>query len=161
MKPLGNNVVVKKKPREMVRPSGIIIPETASDPNSEWGVVVSGNEKVSEGREVLYFGKHCYAEGDMKLVHVKKILLCDGDVLEGNILYAPDTLYNVPETKLEIPDTSKRLNTEGEVVSIGADVEEVALGDPIVCRDGSPIHVILDQEDYLIVNEKNVLYVRK
>jgi co-chaperonin GroES (HSP10) len=75
MKPTGNSILVRPEPYERVTASGIIIPETASDPKMEWGVVVDGNGKVPDGSRVLYFGRHCFSKDGEKLVNVKKIVV--------------------------------------------------------------------------------------
>jgi co-chaperonin GroES (HSP10) len=74
MKALGNNILIKPKPRERVLASGIIVPETAKDPRIEWGEVVDGNNVVPTGSSVMYFGLKCFTNDGVKVVAVNKVL---------------------------------------------------------------------------------------
>lgn len=74
MKALGNNILIKPKPREHVLTSGIIIPSTAKDPRMEWGVVEDGNDVIPTGSNVLYLGLKCFTHNGVKVVSVSKIL---------------------------------------------------------------------------------------
>lgn len=77
MIPKGNNVTIKVEPRDKVRESGIIIPDTVTPKNQEWGecVAVSGNTEIEVGERVLFLGKGCKEENGIKLVPNIKLLL--------------------------------------------------------------------------------------
>ena len=77
MKPTVRNIIVKPKPRDKVLPSGIIIPDTASKPNQEWGEIVVGHGEYKAGMHVLYFNAKCFEKDEEKIVSVKKIIYCE------------------------------------------------------------------------------------
>ena len=75
IEPKGNNITVKPQPAEKVLASGIIIPDTITIKNHEWGKVVNGNDLIPTGSTVLYYGKKCFKEDgkDEKLVATNKV----------------------------------------------------------------------------------------
>lgn len=75
----GNNIIVKPKPREKVTASGVILPDTATLPNQEHGVIVEGYGEFEVGMNVLYHGARAFEEGDLKVISKDKIILWDYD----------------------------------------------------------------------------------
>ncbi len=74
MKPLARNITIKPKPRENVR-NGVVIPDTVTPATMEWGEVVDGNGLIEDGVSILYFGRKCFTEDNIKLVPLKKAVI--------------------------------------------------------------------------------------
>ena len=75
MKPKGRHVLVKAEPREKVLKSGIIIPDTATPKEQEFGVVVDGNGHFDAGTRVLFVSAKCPERDGLKLVDKTKVIL--------------------------------------------------------------------------------------
>ena len=60
-----------------------------------------------------------------------------------------------------LPDSAKEKPSEGKVVAIGKDVEEVAAGDTVLYSKYGPSEVKVDGNDYLIVKEEDILAIVK
>jgi chaperonin GroES len=58
---------------------------------------------------------------------------------------------------LYLPDAAKEKPAEAKVVAVGKDVTEVKVGDKIIYKDYSNTTVKIGKEEYLIVNEEDVL----
>jgi chaperonin GroES len=58
---------------------------------------------------------------------------------------------------LYIPDAAKEKPQRGKVEAIGKDVEEVKVGDVVLFDKYSGSKINVDNEDYLIVKEEEVL----
>lgn len=85
LQPLGDRVLVKIDVEKEVRPSGIMLPDTAEKKTKAQGIVVSlgGGEdllklNLKEGDKVL-FGK--YAGDDVELEEVKYKIVSHDDIL--------------------------------------------------------------------------------
>lgn len=76
IEPKGNNVTIRPRPRDKVRPSGIIIPDTVKKGSMEWGDVldVSGDTDIKVGDYVLFYGGKCTEENGVKLVEHKRVI---------------------------------------------------------------------------------------
>lgn len=66
-----------------------------------------------------------------------------------------------PQTKtasgLYLPEAAKEKPSIAKVVAIGKEVKEVKVGDRIVHKEYSATTVKVDQDEYLIVSEEDVL----
>ena len=66
-----------------------------------------------------------------------------------------------PQTKtasgLYLPEAAKEKPAEAKVVAVGKDVKEVKVGDKIIFKEYSHTSVKIDNKEYLIVNEEDVL----
>jgi len=58
-----------------------------------------------------------------------------------------------------LPDTAKEKPEQGLVTAVGANVKEVKKGDTVLFSKYSPTEVKVDNEDYLIVKEEDILAV--
>jgi len=74
MTPLGNNIKIKIKPVERVLKSGIILPDTVTQTNQQWGVVLDGNGHLPDGWRVLFFSLQNLVDGEETIVSIKKCL---------------------------------------------------------------------------------------
>ena len=83
MTPRGKNITVTPKPREMVLPSGIILPDTVKEAGREWGVIIKGAENLIDsygieaenGMRVHYFTSKAFKKGEEKIVSTKNCIL--------------------------------------------------------------------------------------
>jgi chaperonin GroES len=89
LKPLGDRVIVKPKPKQEATPSGIVLPDTVSDRPQEGTVVAVGpgrmldsgkrvQMEVATGDEVL-FAK--YAGTEVKLEDDEYLVMREADLL--------------------------------------------------------------------------------
>jgi len=66
-----------------------------------------------------------------------------------------------PQTKtasgLYLPEAAKEKPAEAKVVAVGKDVSEVKVGNKIIFKEYSHTTVKIDGQEYLIVNEEDVL----
>jgi len=66
-----------------------------------------------------------------------------------------------PQTKtasgLYLPEAAKEKPAEAKVVAVGKDVAEVKVGDKIIFKEYSHTIVKVEKQEYLIVNEEDVL----
>jgi chaperonin GroES len=58
-----------------------------------------------------------------------------------------------------LPDTAKEKPEQGMVVAVGSEVKEVKKDDTVIFSKYSPTEVKVDNEDYLIVKEEDILAV--
>lgn len=68
-----------------------------------------------------------------------------------------------PQTKtasgLYLPEAAKEKPAEAKVVAVGKEVKEVKVGDKIIFKEYSHTTVKMDNKEYLIVNEEDVLAI--
>jgi chaperonin GroES len=89
LKPLGDRVVIKPKPKDDMTPSGIVLPDTANEKPQEGSVLSVGPGRVLEnGKRVdmdvkpgdsVLFAK--YAGTEVKLEGDEYLLIREGDLL--------------------------------------------------------------------------------
>lgn len=58
---------------------------------------------------------------------------------------------------LYLPDTAKEKPSMAEVVAVGPDVKNVAVGEKIVYKEYSTTELKVNQTEYLIVREEDIL----
>jgi chaperonin GroES len=58
-----------------------------------------------------------------------------------------------------LPETSKEKPEEGTVVAVGKDVKEVKKGDKVVFSKYGPTEVKIDNNEYLILKEEEILAI--
>jgi chaperonin GroES len=58
---------------------------------------------------------------------------------------------------LYLPDSAKEKPATVKVVAIGPDVTHIAVGDLIVYKDYTPTNLKINDTEYLIINEEDVL----
>lgn len=58
---------------------------------------------------------------------------------------------------LYIPDSAKEKPATVKVVAVGPDVKHIKVGDRIVYKDYTPTNLKIDDTEYLIINEEDVL----
>ena len=58
---------------------------------------------------------------------------------------------------LYLPDSAKEKSAVAKVLAVGADVKEVKTGDKIIYKEYSTTEVKIDNVEYLLVREEDVL----
>lgn len=153
MKALGNNIRVKPHAKESVRPSGIIIPDTATESNQEYGTVlgVSGEVDLKEGDEVLYFNSKCFEKDGEKIVDHKKLIYFNENPLKGKVLV--DVIDNSDSEIILVSEKN-----EGVVWDVN-EGEEVGVGD-VVVFGASKTKVNIKGKDLLLMSINNIHYIK-
>lgn len=60
-----------------------------------------------------------------------------------------------------LPDSAKEKPEQGKVIAVGADVKEVSVGDKVLYGKYGPTEVKVDDVEYMIVKEEDVLATLK
>ena len=67
---------------------------------------------------------------------------------------------NTTASGIIIPDNAKEKPSEGKVLAIGSDVEEVKEGDIVVFGKYSGTELVLDGEEYLVLEVSDILGIK-
>jgi chaperonin GroES len=60
-----------------------------------------------------------------------------------------------------LPDSAKEKPAEGKVMAVGADVKEVKTGDTVLYSKYGPTEVKIDNQEYMVVKEEEILAIIK
>ena len=86
-----------------------------------------------------------------------------GKVLPGKLLVKPAPAETKTSSGIIIPDSAKEKPLKGTVVLVGAakkdEAVEVKVGDTVLYGKYSGTELQIDGEDYLLINQSDVLYV--
>lgn len=86
-----------------------------------------------------------------------------GKVLAGKVLVKPVEAETKTVSGIIIPDSAKEKPLKGTVVLVGAakkdETVEVKVGDTVLYGKYSGTELSIDGEDYLLINQSDVLYV--
>jgi chaperonin GroES len=86
-----------------------------------------------------------------------------GKILAGKILVKPQEAEEKTKSGIIIPDSAKEKPQQGTVVLVGADKKdepmEVKVGDVVVYGKYSGTELNIDDEDYLLMSQSDVLYI--
>ncbi len=86
-----------------------------------------------------------------------------GKVLAGKVLVKPVAAETKTQSGIIIPDSAKEKPLKGTVVLVGAakkdEAVEVNVGDTVLYGKYSGTELQIDGEDYLLINQSDVLYV--
>ena len=86
-----------------------------------------------------------------------------GKILAGKILVKPQEAEEKTQSGIIIPDSAKEKPQQGTVVLVGADKKdepmEVKVGDIVVYGKYSGTELNIDDEDYLLMSQSDVLYI--
>lgn len=75
--------------------------------------------------------------------------------LNSNVLIKPEE-EKISETIITLDD-DKKTPEKGEVLAIGEEVENVKVGDKVIFIKYSPNEVTVEEEEYLIINEDDII----
>ncbi|MGM0620236.1 MAG: co-chaperone GroES [Bacteroidota bacterium] len=86
-----------------------------------------------------------------------------GKILAGKILVKPQEAEEKTQSGIIIPDSAKEKPQQGTVVLVGADKKdepmEVKVGNVVVYGKYSGTELNIDDEDYLLMSQSDVLYI--
>ncbi|NLA24085.1 MAG: co-chaperone GroES [Bacteroidales bacterium] len=86
-----------------------------------------------------------------------------GKPLAGKVLVKPESAEQTTASGIIIPDSAKEKSQRGEVVAVGnakKDEEmEVKLGDIVLYGKYSGTEIKVDDQDYLILNQNDILLI--
>ncbi len=86
-----------------------------------------------------------------------------GKVLAGKVLVKPVAAETKTQSGIIIPDSAKEKPLKGTVVLVGAakkdETVEVNVGDTVLYGKYSGTELQIDGDDYLLINQSDVLYV--
>ena len=88
-----------------------------------------------------------------------------GKILAGKILVQPSEAEATTASGIIIPDTAKEKPQNGKVIMVGADKKdepmEIKLGDKVLYGKFAGQELTIDDEDYLLISQSDVLFVSK
>ncbi len=77
--------------------------------------------------------------------------------LKSHVVAKKEQAKSQTASGLLLPDTSKESTAYAIVESIGQDVKDIKVGDKIIYKEYSTTNIKLENEDYIIVEEKDIL----
>jgi chaperonin GroES len=88
-----------------------------------------------------------------------------GKILAGKILIKPSQAEEKTASGIIIPDTAKEKPQNGKVVMVGADKKdepmEIKVGDHVLYGKYAGQELTIDEEDYLLISQSDVLFISK
>lgn len=88
-----------------------------------------------------------------------------GKVLAGKILVKPSEAEEKTASGIIIPETAKEKPQNGKVVMVGADKKdepmEIKVGDQVLYGKFGGQELNIDEEDYLLISQSDILFVSK
>ena len=86
-----------------------------------------------------------------------------GKILAGKILVAPIAIEEKTASGIIIPDSAIEKPLQGKVVLVGADKKdepmELQVGDTVVYGKYAGTELNIDNEDYLLMSQTDILYI--
>ena len=86
-----------------------------------------------------------------------------GKILAGKILVRPSEAEEKTASGIIIPETAKEKPQNGKVVMVGADKKdepmEIKVGDQVLYGKFGGQELNIDDEDYLLISQSDVLFV--
>ena len=88
-----------------------------------------------------------------------------GKILAGKILVKPSEAEEKTASGIIIPETAKEKPQNGKVVMVGADKKdepmEIKVGDQVLYGKFAGQELNVDEEDYLLVSQSDILFISK
>jgi len=88
-----------------------------------------------------------------------------GRILAGKILVKPSEAEEKTASGIIIPETAKEKPQNGKVVMVGADKKdepmELKVGDQVLYGKFAGQELNIDEEDYLLISQSDVLFISK
>jgi chaperonin GroES len=88
-----------------------------------------------------------------------------GKILAGKILVKPSDAEDKTASGIIIPDTAKEKPQNGKVVMVGSDKKdepmEIKVGDRVLYGKFAGQELTIDEEDYLLISQNDVLFISK
>ena len=88
-----------------------------------------------------------------------------GKILAGKILVKPSEAEDKTASGIIIPETAKEKPQNGKVVMVGADKKdepmEIKVGDQVLYGKFAGQELNIEEEDYLLISQSDVLFISK
>jgi len=88
-----------------------------------------------------------------------------GKILAGKILIKPSEAEEKTASGIIIPDTAKEKPQNGKVVMVGGDKKdepmEIKVGDKVLYGKFAGQELTIDDEDFLLISQSDVLFISK
>jgi chaperonin GroES len=88
-----------------------------------------------------------------------------GKILAGKILVKPSEAEEKTASGIIIPETAKEKPQNGTVVMVGVDKKdepmEIKVGDQVLYGKFAGQELNIDEEDYLLISQSDVLFISK
>lgn len=88
-----------------------------------------------------------------------------GKILAGKVLVKPSEAEDKTASGIIIPDTAREKPQHGSVVMVGTDKKdelmEVKVGDKVLYGKFAGQELTIDEEDYLLISQSDVLFITK
>ena len=88
-----------------------------------------------------------------------------GKILAGKVLVKPSPAEEKTASGIIIPETAKEKPQNGEVIMVGSDKKdepmEIKVGDQVLYGKFAGQELTIDDEDYLLVSQSDVLFITK
>ncbi|TFH23148.1 MAG: co-chaperone GroES [Bacteroidia bacterium] len=88
-----------------------------------------------------------------------------GKILAGKILVKPSEAEGKTASGIIIPDTAQEKPQHGKVVMVGADKKdepmEIKVGDKVLYGKYGGQELSIEDEDYLLISQNDVLFISK
>ncbi len=78
--------------------------------------------------------------------------------INGRVVVKPSEAKEKTSSGIYLPDTAKEKLREGKVIAVAKDAtEEVAIGDQIIYKEFGGTEVKIDEEEYVLLTEDDLL----
>ncbi len=88
-----------------------------------------------------------------------------GKILAGKVLVKPSAAEEKTASGIIIPETAKEKPQNGEVIMVGSDKKdepmEIKVGDQVLYGKFAGQELTIDNEDYLLISQSDVLFITK
>lgn len=88
-----------------------------------------------------------------------------GRILAGKVLVKPSEAEKKTASGIIIPETAKEKPQNGKVIMVGADKKdepmEIKVGEQVLYGKFAGQELTIDDEDYLLISQSDVLFVSK
>ena len=88
-----------------------------------------------------------------------------GKILAGKVLVKPSAAEEKTASGIIIPETAKEKPQHGEVVMVGSDKTdepmEIKVGEQVLYGKFAGQELTIDNEDYLLISQSDVLFITK
>ncbi len=88
-----------------------------------------------------------------------------GKILAGKVLVKPSAAEEKTSSGIIIPETAKEKPQNGEVIMVGSDKKdepmEIKVGDQVLYGKFAGQELTIDNEDYLLISQSDVLFITK
>ena len=88
-----------------------------------------------------------------------------GRILAGKVLVKPSEAEAKTASGIIIPDTAKEKPQNGKVVMVGSDKKdepmEIKVGDQVLYGKFAGQELTIDDQDYLLISQSDVLFISK